>query len=281
MSVNERVETTGRVSARAQKRRAIRLVAVPSEHGGWGFVLEPVLLGLLVEASVAGVWLGVAMLGAFLARQPLKLALADRRQGKRYPRTMWAERFAGLYALVGGIALLLAALTANSQAFCWAILAAVPLAVLQGFYDSQRQSRQIAAELAGATAMGAGVAAIALAGGGWEIAPAFALWVMLAARSVPSIVYVRLRLRLERGEALDTTPSLVLNVAAVALVGVLAFAGLVPWLAAAAMMLLAARAVWGLSPLRRPVRAPVIGASEIVYGLVTVLLTAVGVWWGL
>ena len=34
---------------RAKQRSPLRTVALPSEHGGWGLTLEPVLLGLLVN----------------------------------------------------------------------------------------------------------------------------------------------------------------------------------------------------------------------------------------
>jgi hypothetical protein len=68
----------------------LRPIALPVEHGGWAFLGAPILLGLWVAPSITGVWLGLAALGAFLSRQPLKLTLGDRRRGKRYPRTMWA-----------------------------------------------------------------------------------------------------------------------------------------------------------------------------------------------
>jgi hypothetical protein len=59
-------------------------------------------------------------------------------------------------------------------------------------------------------------------------------------------------------------------------VAALAYLGLLPRLAVLAVAILAARAFWGLSPLRRPARAQVIGVQEIMYGLLTVLLTALG-----
>jgi hypothetical protein len=271
----------GKATVQAQKLRTVKLVAVPSEHGGWSFVLEPALLGLILAPSAAGAWLGGAMLGAFLARQPLKLALADRRAGKRYPRTILAERFAIVYGLAAAAALLAAAFTSHSLAFWWAIAAAVPLALLQGFYDRQRQSRQIAAELAGATAMGAGAAAIVLASGRWEAGPAFALWAVLVARAVPSIIYVRARLRLERGETIDRSPALITHLAGLGLVGTLVVARLLPVLAIAAMALLCIRSAWGLSPWRRPSRAPIIGIQEIAAGLATILLVTAGYMFGL
>ena len=42
-----------------------RSVAVPSEHGGWGFTLEPGALGAALAPSIAGVLLGVGALLAF------------------------------------------------------------------------------------------------------------------------------------------------------------------------------------------------------------------------
>ena len=64
-----------------------RPVALPAEHGGWGFLAEPVVLGLVLAPSAAGLCLALAALAAFLARHPLRLALIDRRKGVRYPRT--------------------------------------------------------------------------------------------------------------------------------------------------------------------------------------------------
>jgi hypothetical protein len=68
------------------RRPAWRSVAIPSEHGGWGLTLEPVLLGLLIAPSVGGLALGIAAFGAFLVRTPLKLVFVDR----RHPR--WLGR---------------------------------------------------------------------------------------------------------------------------------------------------------------------------------------------
>ncbi|MCB0162365.1 MAG: YwiC-like family protein, partial [Caldilineaceae bacterium] len=58
-----------------------RSIALPTEHGGWGFLLEPLLLGRLVAPSAAGLLLLVATVAAFLLRQPLKIVLVDRRRG--------------------------------------------------------------------------------------------------------------------------------------------------------------------------------------------------------
>jgi hypothetical protein len=263
-----------RAITRGQTRRTIRLVALPAEHGGWGFVLEPVLLGSLVAWSPAALPLGLAALAIFLIHQPLKLALSDRRGGKRYPRTVWAERFVLLYGAVAGAGALLALLTARAP-FWVPIVLAVPFALLQAYYDTLRQSRQAVAELAGAVALGAAAPAIALAGG-WPLLPALGLWAVLAIRSVTSILYVRARLRLERHEAIRQAPVLWVQLGGLLMVLAPAAFGVVSWLAVVAVAVLAARAGWGLSPWRRPARAPIVGMQEIGFGLLTVLLVAWG-----
>jgi YwiC-like protein len=78
----------------------LRTVALPVEHGGWRISLEPVVLGLLVAPSATGLALGVATLGAFLARHPFKIVAGDRRRGRRFARTPAAERFTLLYGAV-------------------------------------------------------------------------------------------------------------------------------------------------------------------------------------
>ncbi|MBK8334978.1 MAG: YwiC-like family protein [Acidimicrobiaceae bacterium] len=54
------------------RRSTLRSVALPTEHGGWGLTLEPVLLGLLLRWSGAGLCLGVAAFVAFMAAHPVE-----------------------------------------------------------------------------------------------------------------------------------------------------------------------------------------------------------------
>ncbi|MFN8095814.1 MAG: YwiC-like family protein [Vicinamibacteria bacterium] len=59
--------------------------SLPAEHGGWGLLAEPIVLGLVLAPSAGGSCLALAALAAFLARHPLRLVLMDRRKGARYP----------------------------------------------------------------------------------------------------------------------------------------------------------------------------------------------------
>src|SRR4249919_2323346 len=77
-----------------QERAGWKAVAVPAEHGGWGLTLEPVLLGLIVAWSGAGVALGIAAFTAFLLRTPAKLVAVDVRRGRWLDRSRLALRIA-------------------------------------------------------------------------------------------------------------------------------------------------------------------------------------------
>ena len=249
-------------------------LAFPAEHGGWGFLAEPVILGLALAPSSAGVCLGFAALAGFLARHPLRLWLLDRRKGARYPRTALAERFFLGYAALA--ALLLAGAVALARAPFWPALAvAVPLGLLALSFDARGRSREALPELAGALALGAAAAAIALAGG----APpglAWGAWALLSLRAITSVLYVRARIRLDRG--LAAGPGLVLAGHAIALAAAAALARSewAPWLASLAFLVLLTRAAWGLSPRRRRVRPQVLGFQELGFGLLTLALLAFG-----
>jgi hypothetical protein len=249
-------------------------IVLPPEHGGWAFLAEPIVLGLLVAPTAAGAWLAVAAMAAFLARQPLKLWSGDRRRGRRYPRTAQAERaFASLATLAAG-GLVGAAVTARGPMML-AVGLAAPLAAATLALDLSLRSREALAELLAPLALSALAPAMALAAG-WKAAPAFALWVLLAARAIPSILYVRARLRLERGGRANLALALVAQGLAIATAAGLAARGLAPWLGVAAIGLLALRAAWGLSPWRPRWSVKQVGVSEAVAGAITVLAIAIG-----
>jgi hypothetical protein len=256
---------------------SLKSLALPSEHGGWGLLLEPALLGLALAPSWGGAGFVVAALAAFLARHPLRLALSDRWRGTRYPRTALAERIALAYLAVAAAGVALAAWRSPLVAFA-PLAAAAPLGLLQLAYDARLRGRQLVPELAGGVALGATAAAVAIAGG-WNAAAAFALWLLLAARTVGSVTYVRARLRAARGLAPGRAAAWACHVAALALVAALAARGLAPWLALAAFVALLARALLGLREGARALPPRAIGFQEMGYGVLTLVLLVAGYGW--
>lgn len=246
------------------RRPVLRPLALPTEHGGWGFLFEPIVLALAVAPSPGGVLVALAFVFGFLCRQPLRLGLQDAMRGRSYPRTRWCWAFFAAYAACALAALGLAVLVSG-----WAVVIPIglvaPLGITQILYDANNRGRALLPELGGAAAMSSSAAAIAIAAG-MRIVPALALSGIIVARAIPSIVYVRTLLARSHGREASSWPSLALHAAAIVLVALFAKP-----LATFAMVLLFARAAWQLA---RPVPpAKKIGWTEVVVGTIVVGLT--------
>jgi hypothetical protein len=252
----------------------LKSIAFPPEHGSWGFLLEPIVLGLLVAPSLAGVFLSLAALGAFLARHPLKFVITDHRKGKRYPRTVAAERFALVYSVVALVGAGITVLLAGFEMLLPLVIA-VPFALAQVVDYVQNKGRDLVPELAGSCAIAVTASCLVLAGGG-SITLALMLWIILIARSIPSILYVRARLRLEKGKPFSVRPVLISNGVALLVVAALALLGEIPVLVVIGVTVLFGRALYGLSRYRKTAPAKIIGIWEMIYGLMLVVLAAVG-----
>lgn len=257
----------------ARARPVWRAVAVPDEHGGWGLTAEPVLLGLLVAPSWAGVALGVAAFLAFVVRTPLKLVLVDRWRHRWLPRSGVALR---ITIVELALLLLLAAAAAVAAGWTWLVPAAVaaPLVAVELWFDMRSRGRRLVPELCGAVGIAAVVASVALAGGAsaWL---AGALWLVLAARSVASIPFVRVQIaRLHHGPgSVRVSDSSQVVGAAVAVAAVVVDPAVLAG-AAADGALLIAQVVWVR---RTPPPAKVLGIRQLLAGLVIVGVTAAGV----
>jgi len=257
--------TEGAAKSRALHRPALRPLVLPTEHGGWGFLLEPLVLGLLVKPSYGGALIAVAALFGFLTRQPLKLAMQDAVRGKSYPRTFWCRSFALGYLALAGLSIAGAiAISGWTLTIPFALVA--PLALVTLIADAKNRSRRLLPELAGSVAMASTAAAIGLAGGLSHIA-SFSLMALIVLRGIPSILYVRTLLTRAHKQVASSAPALVAHLIAVPLAY---FAGSLFAVAATAALL--ARAVWGLT--HEVPRAQTIGWREIAWGAVTVVLFA-------
>lgn len=251
----------------------LRSVALPTEHGGWGFTLEPIVLGLLVAPSAAGWEIAAAALGVFLARRPVKLFSTDLVRRRWLPRSTMALVAAMVFAAVAMAGVIGAFITTRGP-FWWPFIVALPFAGFSLRADAHSQNRALAPQLAGSIAMGSTVAAIAM-GAGWEWMPAFGLWLVLTARDVAAIVLARGMVRRFKAKSVDHVRIHLAQLAAFAVVAVAAAVGVVPWLGAVAISLLGVVAVVSLA--RPPVPAKVVGWTQMGVGLMVVLLTALGV----
>ncbi len=250
-------------------------VAMPSEHGGWGLTLEPVLLGLVVGWSGAGLALGVAAFTAFLVRTPLKLVAVDIRRGRWLDRSRLALRIAIVELSVLGWAVALAVALAG---WSWLapVLVAGPLVALELSFDIRSRGRRLVPELCGAIGIASVAASIVLAAGR-DNGLAAGVWLVLAARAVGAIPFVRVQImRLRRGQGpvwqsdLAQVVSVVVAAAAV-IADHRLLLGLVGIVSVAAL-----QSTWVR---RAPAPAKQVGLRQMAIGLALVAVTAAGVMW--
>lgn len=253
-----------------------RSVAIPSEHGGWGMLISPILLGLLVVPSLTGLFLILIDVAAFMARTPLKIVWKDWQRGRRYARTAAAVKVLGLYGLLAVFGLA-GALVSGGPVPLVPMFVVLPLAIVVLYFDLLSTSRQLLPELLAPLTLSAVVAGMALASG-WDWPHVLGIWAIPLMRSVPAVLFVRARIRLDRDRPAAVGTAVVVHVLALAIALALVWAGLIPFLTAVAFFILLVRAAFGLSPYRRESSIKRLGWSEIVFGLMTVFLSAIGYW---
>ena len=261
------VESKDPTPATARQRPLWRSVAVPSEHGGWGLTFEPVLLGLIVAPSWAGVAIGVAAMLAFVARTPAKVVLVDSWRHRRLPRTRIAALIAAAEIAVLVVLLGVAAATASGP-FWIPLLAAVPLLAIELWFDMRSRSRRLVPELAGTVGIGGVAAAIVLAADGGAILAAGA-WLVIVARAVASLPFVRFQLRRVKHQPHRRWAQDLAQGAAVALAVIGVGVGWLPVVAAGAVVALAT--VQLVLARTRPPRAVIVGVQQLVLGLAVVI----------
>lgn len=244
-------------------------IFLPKEHGSWSLAFEPLMLGLLIAPSLAGLALAGTAIAGFFARRPLKAGLA-----LPAPSRLWTARLA--LAIFAGLALTGAAETflLTTPLALWPLLLALPLGAMFVYFDAQGDSRATAAELAGSSAFAILPAAFATLAG-WSTRAALALAVLAVVRSAPTVLTLRAYLRLRKGKSV--TPAIPLAAASVGLASVivLAAARQVPWLTALGALILLFRTIWFMTPLRPTWTARRLGITEAVVGIGYVTVVAV------
>ena len=174
-------------SSNNKERSLVSQVAIPSEHGGWSLTIEPVILGLIVAWSPAGLALGFGAVLAFMARTPIKIVLVDLWRRRWLARSSMAAKVAiAELGLIGGLAGW--ALTQVTGRVWMPLVLAAGLVGVELWFDMRSRSRRLLPELAGAVGIGSVAAAIGLADNATATVAA-GLWILVGARSVAAITF--------------------------------------------------------------------------------------------
>ncbi len=255
---------------------SFRAVALPKEHGAWGYVLEPFVLVLLIAFTKAGLLLLLAAFLFFLAHRPVSLVARARNNSEWIPMAFWAM----VVYIASGLAILIYIFPVLSSGAV--ILYGTGLLIMLGYlvFDIYKKKRSLLAEQFVSVAL----AFMALAGpaqAGWSNQQLAALFFLLLTRPMPTTFYIYTRLRIEKG--LEYSKKMVYFSQVLALIYVMLAAGLglIPFSPLLAVLILFRRAVKGISTKRKRVSVKKIGMMEFGYGVVFVVITATGYLFGL
>lgn len=177
--------------------------ALPSEHGSWIWWIGPLLIG----AAAAGnftmdlLWLTLAMLAAFLFRQPASMLVKTfsrrRPESDRLPALIWGS----LYASVA-LAAFAVLLSRGHTHLLFLIIPGIPVFLWHLWLVSQRAERgQRGIELVGAGVLALAAPAAYWVAGGMQNELAWILWALTWLQSAASIVLVYQRLSQRKQES--------------------------------------------------------------------------------
>lgn len=263
---------------------SLRKLVLPREHGAWGMLLEPMLVGCLVLPTWVGGGACLAIFLTFLARRPVVVGwfLAS---SVNDPQQRRKARWIGIVLLsfaTAGLAVVLWK-SAGGMEVVVVLAAAVILGATNFMLDRRRQGRSLTAELTGAWAMTLIGPIVVLVGGG-ELMVATSIGALLAFRQTAAILYVRHRLRAAYGKPTPHGTAVICIclglIVSVPLIGVCA----IGWIGvgAVAMILLRALAVQWVG--NRPVAPKRVGLTELLIGVSFALLVAIDqllIGWGI
>ncbi|MBX3282860.1 MAG: YwiC-like family protein [Acidobacteria bacterium] len=267
------------IAAKKPSNIPAKSIALPVEHGAWGFLFEPLIAGVIIAPSIAAPFIPLLAIGAFLTRQPLKFFLGDWQQKRTLPRTRIARKFVLIFGGIALFGLLGTLIFAPLHSFLPFVLAA-PLVIYLIVQDIARQTRHLMPELLAAAALASSISVLALAGG-FASHFALALWAIILARLIPSILYVRNRVRMGKQKEFAIFAPIASHVAALLLVIGIYYIGLASLLTVVMAAFLACRAIYGLSPYRQKLSAKAIGVWEVIYGVIYALSIGVGYYAGI
>jgi YwiC-like protein len=174
----------------------IRHIALPQDHGSWVFLLSPLLIGLLAGGtfSSASFLLILGCLAAFLARQPITIAVKIY-SGRRPKRELRAARFWTLvYGFIGSICLL----GLVWMGFGYILLLAIPGIPVFAWHlilvSRRAERRQMGVELIATGVLSLSAPAAMWVGKGFPDPAGWWLFILTWLQSAASIVYAYLRL---------------------------------------------------------------------------------------
>ena len=170
-------------------------IFLPQDHGSWVFIISPLLIGIFAGKNFnhATIYLVIAILAAFLIRQPIMIAVkAYSGRGSR------ADPAAMFWVLAYGGIMSLAILGLMSAGFIFILYLAIPVLLVVAWHlwlvSRREERRQMGIEIVATGILSLAAPAAFWVGSGRYDQTGWWLWILIWMQSAASIVYAYLRL---------------------------------------------------------------------------------------
>ncbi len=249
----------------------IRQIALPTEHGSWGFVLEPLILSLLVAYSFPGLILGFCTFFMFLSHQPLKNILKRKKQSS-YNKASFIVL--GIYSLfiVSLFAIVFFQVSIDTLIPFGAAVVIMMIYITSLYL---KKNRELISELSAPISISLITLSIVLFAE-WRLINVLVFFFILLARSIPTTFYVHAKLLMIKKKPAKKLTSILQGILFTLILLLFSILGYSPYLAVFASLLLLIRAYWGLYVSKEKVKVKVFGIWEFIYGGLFVLIVAAG-----
>jgi len=249
----------------------LKQIAVPREHGSWGYTLEPLALALLVAFSVNGLLLSLVTFFIFFAHQPIRIIFNKKLNRKLKTKAYFVFSFYSIFAM----ALLVRVLMFES--FYQLLPFFISVIIMSGYLllELNNVKKNIVTELLAAVSIGMIAMNIVLLNG-WHLTYSAAFLLVILSRAVPTTFYVRSKLQIAKKQPVQEFSVIVSTFVSLLIVLVLAYFLYLPLLSIAAVLILIGRAYIGIYKSTGKVNIKNLGIMEFVYGIIFVLLVAAG-----
>lgn len=249
----------------------IKQIAFPREHGSWGYTLEPLILALLVGFSIDGLLLAICTFFIFLAHQPVRI-IFNQKFNKNYKLKAYL-----IFTLYSVIALVSIAIVFLNFGFDNLLLFLIAMLLMFGYLvlELSNIKRSVMSELVAAGAVGIIASNIVLLAG-WGSVEIVSFWFIILSRAVPTTFYVRGKLQIAKKQKVQEFSILISSFLSIVVISSLVFVTNIPALTIIAVLMLTGRAYVGMYKSDRKVNVKKLGIMEFGFGILFVIIVAVG-----
>ena len=175
-------------------------VALPKEHGAWGFVIEPLLLSLIVAFTIDGLLLALATFFMFLTTQPLKV-ITTKSTSKNFKSVAKVVLF--FYILIAIILLMFPLFNAEFN-LLFPFYVAVFILLIYKYAEFSNLSRNLFVELLPIFSMTLIATTIVMMDNSFTINPIIFI-ILLLSRAVSTVYYINAKVKWVKGWLLPSS----------------------------------------------------------------------------